>query len=112
MHPGCRAAYGGARGQAGVRWLNFPVQATNSRASCARSCGHFRPALAAANGDPKIKSWIKCRSRARRSALLWPLRTPIALRRQRPETPAGCARRIARIPLLHMDVQLAEPGRW
>ena len=36
--------------------MHVPVHATNARASCARPCGHFRQALAAANGDPKIKS--------------------------------------------------------
>ena len=60
------------------------MRATNSRASCARSCGHFRPALAAANGDPdQDQKQIKSRAgrdesrpydalaAARRSALLW-----------------------------------------
>jgi len=38
-------------------------------------------------------------------------RGPMALRRQRSIRPAGSARGIAPIPLLHRDVQSAEPGR-
>ena len=59
MRPGCRAACGGTRGHAGVRWTPIPVRSTNSCASCARSCGRFRYTLAAANGDPKVTSQIK-----------------------------------------------------
>ena len=100
--------------------MNIPVQATNPRASCARSCGHFRPALAAANGDPKINSRIKSNG-ARRLALASALRAGRALLLASPgphciaaaadEKARRGRARTARIPLLHMDVQLAEPGR-
>ena len=55
------------------------MRATNSRASCARSCGHFRPALAAANGDPKITSRIKSKGKRGASASAFARRMRAAL---------------------------------
>ena len=45
-----------------------------------------------------------------RCALLWLLRVPITLRRQRTKRPAGCARGIARIPLLHRMCSQRNPA--
>jgi len=49
--------------------------------------------------EPDQERGLEGIASARRSALPWLLRVPIALRRQRSETPAGAARGIAQIPL-------------
>ena len=64
--------------------------------------GPFRHALAAANG-------AQDQERRQEHAALDP-GVPIALRRQRTIRPAGCARGIARIPLLHRMCNSRNPA--
>ena len=101
-----------------ARWASCPF--ANSRASLRATLsgdsGLPSPRLTGPRikSDSKSKAALLCFSllaSARRTRALCSSRGPMALRRQRAIRPAGCARGIARIPLLHTDVQSAEPDR-
>ncbi len=98
-----------------------PCPFANSRASCARPYGRIRHTLAAADGDPRSQAKAKAEPRVERLllALASARTTRAAPASPGPHYIAATAddqarrvrARIARIPLLHTDVQLAEPGR-
>jgi len=109
----------GAQGQAGVRSMGILPIRELARIPARDPAGRFRPDLAAADGaqypeqQQEQKLLCFCLSlfaSARRTRALCSSRGPMALRRQRTKRPAGCARGIARIPLLHRMCNQRNPA--